>query len=206
MGIVIHSIQLSENVEKGAKGGPQWNTDIVPLDNGRENANQRWTYPRHMFNIGYGSNNSLERTDWMGVKSFHFVRRGRLFGFHFKDWADYAATATAFGTGDGVLTAFQLYKTYTDGTYSYTRKITRPRYAVGAGTTIYVNGVADPTAVVSLTTGIVTFLSPPANGAALTATYEFFVPVRFDSDYLEITLEWAEAGGIPPILLTEVLE
>lgn len=206
MGITIQAIQLPATVERGAKGGPQWNTDIVALDNGHENANQLWQYPRHMFNIGYGSNNSLIRTDWMVIKSFHFVRRGRFYGFLFKDWTDYAATATAFATGDGATTTFQLLKTYTDGSFSYTRKITRPVAAVGAGTTIFKNGVADATAVVSLTTGTVTFLVAPANGVALTATYEFFIPVRFDSDYLEITLDWAEAGGIPPIMLTEIPE
>ena len=61
---------------------------------------------------------------------------------------------------------------------------------------------------VDTTTGVVTF--PPSNippaGAAITAGYLFDVPVRFDTDYLEIDFAAFEAGEIPKIPLIELLD
>jgi uncharacterized protein (TIGR02217 family) len=55
-------------------------------------------------------------------------------------------------------------------------------------------------------TGIVTFLSGhvPADGAAVTAGFLFDVPVRFDTDYLEVDLSAFAAGIIPKIPLVEI--
>ena len=56
------------------------------------------------------------------------------------------------------------------------------------------------------TTGVVTFLAGhiPAGGAAVTAGFEFDVPVRFDADYLEVDLSAFAAGAIPKIPLVEI--
>ncbi len=56
-------------------------------------------------------------------------------------------------------------------------------------------------------TGIVTFLPGhvPPNGANVTAGFEFDVPVRFDTDEIEIDLSAFEAGDIPKIPLIEIL-
>jgi uncharacterized protein (TIGR02217 family) len=55
-------------------------------------------------------------------------------------------------------------------------------------------------------TGIVTFLSGhvPADSAAVTAGFLFDVPVRFDTDYLEVDLSAFAAGIIPKIPLVEI--
>jgi len=60
--------------------------------------------------------------------------------------------------------------------------------------------------LVSLITGVVTFLPehiPPVD-AAVTAGFQFDVPVRFDSDQLEINLSEIEAGSIPHIPIVEI--
>jgi uncharacterized protein (TIGR02217 family) len=52
----------------------------------------------------------------------------------------------------------------------------------------------------------VTFLpghAPPA-GAAVTAGFLFDVPVRFDTDYLEVDLSAFAAGAIPKVPLVEI--
>jgi len=56
------------------------------------------------------------------------------------------------------------------------------------------------------TTGVVTFLSGhiPSVGAAITAGFLFDVPVRFDTDYLEVDLSAFAAGAIPKIPLVEI--
>jgi len=59
---------------------------------------------------------------------------------------------------------------------------------------------------VDSTTGVVTFLAGhiPAAGAAVTAGFLFDVPVRFDTDYLEVDLSAFAAGAIPKIPLVEI--
>ncbi len=56
------------------------------------------------------------------------------------------------------------------------------------------------------TTGVVTFLAGhiPPPGAAVTAGFNFDVPVRFDTDYLEVDLGYFEAGQIPNIPIIEI--
>jgi len=56
------------------------------------------------------------------------------------------------------------------------------------------------------TTGVVTFFPGhiPGNGAVVTAGFEFDVPVRFDTDQLEINLSQIEAGSIPHIPIVEI--
>jgi uncharacterized protein (TIGR02217 family) len=60
--------------------------------------------------------------------------------------------------------------------------------------------------IVDTATGLVTFLPDhiPPMGAAITAGFAFDVPVRFDTDYLEVDLSAFAAGAIPKIPLVEV--
>jgi len=44
----------------------------------------------------------------------------------------------------------------------------------------------------------------PPPGAAVTAGFLFDVPVRFDTDYLEVDLAAFAAGAIPKIPLVEI--
>ena len=62
------------------------------------------------------------------------------------------------------------------------------------------NGTSPPT------TGIVAFLPGhvPAAGATITAGFLFDVPVRFDTDYLEVDLSAFAVGAIPKIPLVEI--
>jgi len=57
---------------------------------------------------------------------------------------------------------------------------------------------------VDTTTGIVTFTSAPAAGATITVGFEFDVPVRFDTDTLDITLDIERLGSITSIPLLEI--
>jgi len=53
-------------------------------------------------------------------------------------------------------------------------------------------------------TGVVTFAVAPASGIAITAGFEFDVPVRFDTDTLDVTLDFERLGSITSIPLIEV--
>jgi uncharacterized protein (TIGR02217 family) len=154
----------------------------------------------------------IRRTDDLAaVVAFFEARNGRLYGFRWKDWGDYksclpsgtpSASDQAIGTGDGMTTAFQLAKAYISGAQSWTRSITKP---VAGTATVSIDGVVQASDwSVDTTTGLVTFATAPANGATITAGFEFDVPVRFDTDQLDVTHDIERLGSITSIPLIEV--
>ena len=77
---------------------------------------------------------------------------------------------------------YQLQKIYADSAQSYARAIQKP---IAGTVVVYFAGVAQSTWwTVDTTTGLVTLATSatPANGAAITADFQFDVPVRFDTD------------------------
>ena len=54
------------------------------------------------------------------------------------------------------------------------------------------------------TTGVITFTTAPAGGVIIRAGFEFDVPVRFDSDTLDVTLDFERLGSITSIPLLEI--
>jgi len=139
------------------------------------------------------------------------ARNARLHGFRYKDWADYksclpsqAITATdqQIGTGNGRLKTFQLAKRYISGAQSWTRTIAKPV----AGTVRIALGMVEQMSgwTVDTSTGAVTFTTAPANGVIVRAGFEFDVPVRFDSDTLDVTLDFERLGSITSIPLLEI--
>lgn len=204
--IEILDMQLDENVERGAKGGPMFKTDIQSLDNGREFSNRRWQYPLHRFNVGYGDSGGLRPEDWADLKATFMNAEGRAYGFLFKDWSDYSATDVVLGTGNGATTAFQTRKIYTKGSLTKYRKITRVK-----SDTLVVkdNGstVSGSDYTLNASTGLITFDVAPLNAHSITASYEFYVPVRFEEDFFEIELLVAGyAGGVEDFYIVEVRE
>ncbi|MDA3888230.1 MAG: DUF2460 domain-containing protein, partial [Allgaiera sp.] len=57
---------------------------------------------------------------------------------------------------------------------------------------------------VDTTIGLVTFDAAPGAAVAVTAGFEFDVPVRFDSDTLDVTLDIERLGSITSIPLLEI--
>lgn len=197
--MAIHNVRLPEDVERGAKGGPGFLTTIVSLVSGAEQRNQEWAKARGSWDIGYGIRN---REDLQDVINFFYARRGRAFGFLFKDWLDFSVTAESVGT-TGTATTRQLQKAYPDTANGYVRAILHP---IETTLKVYINNflVSSP-AVYSLDpNGILTFVSDP--GVNVKATFEFDVPVRFDIDALSVTLNTYREGVINSIPIIELKE
>lgn len=193
-------VRLSTNVEKGAVGGPNFNTTILELSSGHEQRNQNWSQSRASYDISYGIQNE---DDLYNVLEFFYARKGRARGFRFKDWADYQIVSRiGFATGDGVENDFQLTRTYTSGAVTYVRNISKP---VSGTVRVWVNSVEQVSGwTVDTTTGIVTFITPPTDTHTIEWLGEYDVPVRFDSDQLNLSVEIFNAGSIPSIPLIEI--
>lgn len=194
--MTFHDVRLREDIERGAEGGPVFNTTVVPLASGHEQRNINWEYAKHEYDISYGI---MGPEDYEEVRRFFYARRGRAYAFRFKDWSDFEMDSV-IATGDGSQTKFQLYKTYTSGGQSYVRPIFKP---VSGTVTMYVNDVLTA-ATVDHSTGVVTFSVAPANGAEIRAVAEFDVPVRFDQDKFGLNLVWVGAGSVPSIMIKEL--
>ena len=206
--MAFDEVRFPDNISRGARGGPERRTRIVELASGREERNTPWAGSRRRYDASYG----IRRADDLAaVIAFYEARLARLRGFRWKDWADYkscqpsatvAATDQLIGQGDGTTTAFQLSKTYSSGLQSYVRTINKP---VAGTVLIAVGGIAQSSGwSVDTATGIVTFSAPPTAGASVTAGFEFDVPVRFDSDLLDVTLDIEHLGSIASIPLVEI--
>ena len=207
----FHEVRFPTDLALGATGGPERRTEIVTLGSGHEQRNTRWVNSRRRYNAGYGIKTIDDLYDVIG---FFEERRGRLFGFRFRDPMDYKSTRhkltiTAndqlLGEGDGQQTSFQLVKTYGANDTGYTRKIIKP---VDGTVKIAVTGVelSSSQYAIDIASGMVQFDSAnvPESGAVITAGYEFDVPVRFDSDEILVNLRTFEAGDIPSIPLVEL--
>ena len=206
--MAFHEVRFPDNISRGARGGPERRTQIVELASGAEERNASWANSRRRYDVAYG----IRRADDLAaVVAFFEARNGRLHGFRFKDWADFKSCLPSgmpspldqpIGTGNGSATLFQLTKRYTSGAQSWTRAITKP---VAGTVTVALNGTPQASGwSVSTATGLITFTTAPAAGVAITAGFEFDVPVRFDTDDLDVTLDIERLGSITSIPLVEI--
>lgn len=207
----FHEVRFPLDVARGGRGGPEWRTDIVTLGSGAEHRNARWGHSRRRYDAGYG----IKTLDELHtVLAFFEERRGRLHGFRWHDRIDCHSGAPQqqpvfsdqqIGVGDGVEKAFQLIKRYGAGFAPYTRKIVK---VVGGSVKVGISGIElSPEAFsVDVNTGMVTLASAPLSGANVTAGFAFDVPVRFDTDALDVDLAAFSAGVIPTIPLIEILD
>jgi uncharacterized protein (TIGR02217 family) len=119
--------------------------------------------------------------------AFFRAHKGRAYGFRFKDWTDFKATGELLGIGDDATAECQLIKRYPSGSAVEVRTIGKP---VAGTVRIYLDSVEQLSGwSVDVTTGIVTFTTPPAQDVDVTADFEFDVPVRFDTDHMAVTIE-----------------
>ncbi len=206
--MAFHEVRFPDTISRGARGGPERRTQIVELASGDEERNASWANSRRRYDVSYG----IRRADDLAaVVAFFEARNGRLYGFRFKDWADHRSCQPSLtpspmdqqiGTGDGTTTGFQLAKRYASGGQSWTRAITKP---VAGSVQIALNGVAQSSGwSVDHQTGHVSFETAPSDSIAITAGFEFDVPVRFDSDTLDVTLDIERLGSITSIPLLEI--
>lgn len=206
----FHEERFPPNLSFGSIGGPERRTEVVTLANGFEERNTPWAHSRRRYDAGVGMR-SLD--DVQLLIAFFEARRGQLYGFRWKDWADFKSGLPSaepdfrdqlIAWGDGVKTEFQLTKRYKSGVHEYVRPIQKP--SVGS-VKIGIQGDALAEAIhyeVDETSGLISFATAPDIGANVTAGYEFDVPVRFDTDRIQTSVASFQAGDVPNVPVVEV--
>lgn len=207
--MAFHEVRFPTDLSFGSFGGPERRTEIVTLQNGFEERNSPWAHSRRRYDAGMGLRSLA---DLEALIAFFEARRGQMHAFRWKDWTDFkscplnkapAGEDQVIGTGDGATAVFALRKLYQSGDESYARPIAKP---VAGSVTVAIDGI--PLAPAGFTldpaTGEVALALAPAVGAVISAGFEFDVPVRFDTDRIQISIASFQAGEIPHVPVIEV--
>lgn len=184
----FHNVRLPEEIERGVTGGPGFKTTIITTFSGDEYRNIDWSKARGSWQAGF----KRPHEENQAVIDFFYARRGRAYGFRFRDWSDYEVD-NVIGMTDGIETEYQAIKVYESGDHQYHRPLTR----LVTGMKVFV-GEDEVAATVDLDTGIITLPAwpepdpdepqPPHEPEPIRIVGEFDVPVRFDTDDLNVTM------------------
>jgi len=196
----FHEVRFPDDISWGATGGPRYSTTVVMSDSGHEQRNINWAEARMKWNVSHG----VKTDDQVkALIDFFRARKGKAYGFRFKDWSDYVATNQAIAKISGTDNTYQLRKQYSDVGRTEVRFITKPVQ----GTLSLRNGgtLLTPTTdyTVDWATGIIT-LTADTGPSSLTATFEFDVPVRFDTDEMDLSLDFYNAANWNNITVVEL--
>ncbi|MBU0738480.1 MAG: DUF2460 domain-containing protein [Alphaproteobacteria bacterium] len=209
--MAFHEQRFPLRLSLSTSGGPGRQTDIISLSNGREARNRRWRFSRRRYDVGTAVRSVA---DLYAVLEFFEARGGQLHGFRLRDPVDGSSARPGeavtpldqlIGTGNGETAVFQLVKAYGDGAAVERRPVVKP---VAGSVRIALDGVEQAGGFsVDAATGTVTFEPGyvPEEGTEIRAGFDYDVPVRFDTDRIEIDLEAFRAGRIPSIPLIEVI-
>lgn len=206
----FHEVRFPTGLSFGSVGGPERRTEIVTLNSGFEERNTPWEHARRRYDAGVSMRSA---DDLETVIAFFEARSGRLYGFRWKDWTDFKSCRPSrdvafddqeIAVGDSETTQIQLCKNYRSGETVYCRQITKPikgTVAVGVAGEEVVEGKHFE---LDYSTGVLTFSEAPPEECLVTAGYTFDVPVRFDTDRLEMSMASYAAGSVPNVPIVEV--
>lgn len=216
--VSFHEVRFPYDISYGSTGGAEYSTDILELVSGYEKRNSNWSQSRGRWNAAHGVRTS---TQLSALIHFFRARKGRAYGFRFRDWTDYKLQSENIGTGDGVETEFQITKTYTSGGYTDVRNITKIvndsdasaiATAINGSYTawsVLVNGVLQTEGAmddytVDRDTGVITFNSAVTDTHVITVNGEFDIPARFDTDSMSVNIEHYENYSWNSIPIIEI--
>jgi uncharacterized protein (TIGR02217 family) len=173
---------LDEEVDYGFSGGPRYKTNIGEYPNGFEDRDSGWKYPKHEFSASFGDVPD-ENRDYI-IAGFH-VCAGRKHSIKFKDWNDFTIEDQVIQVLPGTANPIQLYKTYAPFGPTYVRVRAVQAFAFCN----IVDELGDPVAgTLDTETGIFTPAEEWTEQEYRIASAEFYVWVRYDDDYNEMTI------------------
>jgi len=164
---------------------PMWRNQRQDSFGGLQTSVAYWSYPKWAWELSY----SVLREGTFGIGSFTELTqllglfqsmRGGYDSFLYTDADDNAVVDQVLGIGDGVTKDFQLVRSYAN--------FIEPMFAPNTVTNVKDNGgiVSGANYTVnawgSAKPGVISFVTAPASGHAITATFSFYFPCRFDDD------------------------
>jgi uncharacterized protein (TIGR02217 family) len=162
---------------------PRWSTLKQEAVSGKTTALQLWSYPAYRYELAY----DLLRADsahleWQTLVGFFNLVGGAAQPFLFNDPDDGSAAGQSLGSGDGATTQFNLVRAL--GGF-----IEPVQAASAASLQLFIDGAATTAfSTLAFPNGAVygaQFSTPPAAGAAITASFAYSWLCRFDEDTAE---------------------
>jgi uncharacterized protein (TIGR02217 family) len=159
---------------------PIWKTLTQESVSGQEATASLFTYPIWEWELVYevlradATNHELQT-----LMAFFNQQQGMTIPFCYEDPTDKTSVAQQFGTGDGTTRTFQLVRFLLN-----TGNYFDPIFAPHGECHVYIGGVEKtPTTDYAISsTGVVTFVSAPANASVLTWSGSYYWLVRFLAD------------------------
>lgn len=203
----FHNVRFPTDIAPGTQGGPMFSTRITATDGGGETRVQMWSSDRKRYTVGHEG----DAVTGQAIVNFFYARRGRTYSFKLKDWSDYKATheVMAYLGNSGSNALFQMQKTYPDAVLPYVRRILKP--SPDAPVTVRNEAFMSPVLITSgftidYDTGVITIIGGSSNhGDGFSASFEFDIPMRFDTDQLEFTQNSPWHRILVPVPIVEVL-
>lgn len=171
---------------------PTFSTGLQQSTSGREVRAAFWSAPLWKLSLSYEFlHDDSQHVDQNGyselqqLAGFFLARQGSFDSFLIdlaqltRKPLDSTVSGQPIGTGDGSTTSFQLVRNIG----GYLEQVQNP---AGQSATVYVAGVKKTQgADYTIANGLVSFASPPASGAAITADFQWLWRVRFAQDEVE---------------------
>lgn len=166
----------------GWQFGPASQVRVLALRSGMESREILQDQMRHSFTLPFAK---IRTADYLAkLKAAFAVCHGPGHSFKVRDWSDYAVTAETLGTAPSGSAPVQLRKTYAFGGQTLVRPITKPDAA-----SVVITQAGTPKAgTVDPLTGLFTPSTAWTAGAALAWSGQFWVPVRFASDQMLMSI------------------
>lgn len=175
--------RLDLGINYGTTATITTSTAIVETFSGIETRSINWVYPLLKFNIGQKSCLNEQLAYFL---AFHAARKGAYEGFRFKDWSDYTFNTVITLNANKQA---QLFKQYSVAGSS----VKRPLSKIVTGTVlVFVNDVVTQGWTLNYNTGVITFNAIPTG--TIRVSGEFDVPVRFESDKINLRFKAYEPG------------
>lgn len=185
---MVDLVFLPTSVKVGAIARLIDRTVIQSGDTGVERRKRLEAYPRKAWQVEWhaGDPAAVEAVETL----FEVNGREVAFLLFAPRARDHAAADQVLGLGDGVTAAFQLALTRDTGARTLVKNILYPKQGT---VDVVVDGVPAVEGVdyaVSYTTGVVTFDagSIPGSGQIVQASWDYYTPVRWDSEDLDIAI------------------
>jgi uncharacterized protein (TIGR02217 family) len=81
----FHEVRFPDNIAYGATGGPEFATTVVATGAGHEKRNVNWAEARGRWDVASGLKKQAQIDELI---AFFRARRGKAYGFRFKDLTD----------------------------------------------------------------------------------------------------------------------
>lgn len=177
------TVIINDKFALDMKSGPMFQTTVQPLSGAYEDRNQDWEVARWRYDVEFRNRPLAEMRAFLA----HVLgRRGRANAFPLRDPLDNTLTDENIGTGDGSTAAFPIRRLYDDDDRPYYRF-----YSIVTDLVVKVAGVEKTSGVhYNQANGIVTFTGGniPSGGQAVTVSCGVLILVRYDADYIPISL------------------